>query len=130
MGISVGKDGILLVDGGYVETFPDVRTAIEGFGKGMPKFLTNTHWHHAFANEAFGSSTVLISHRLARERLQHENTMYIYKVAPMPAIGWPVITFEDDLTITSTAKKSLSFTCRARTRTETKWPFFINPVWS
>jgi cyclase len=99
IGVSVGKDGILLVDGGYMETFPGVRKAIKGLGKGTPKFLINTHWHHAFANEAFGSSTVLISHHLARERLQHENTMYTYKVAAQPSIAWPVITFDETLTI-------------------------------
>jgi cyclase len=99
IGVSAGKDGILLVDGGYMETFPDVRKSTKSFGKGMPKFLINTHWHHAFANEAFGSSTVLISHSLARARLQHENTMYIYKVAAMPSIAWPVITFDETLTI-------------------------------
>jgi len=99
IGVSVGKDGILLVDGGYMETFSGVRKAIKGFGKGMPKFLINTHWHHAFANEAFGSSTVLISHRLARERLQHENTMYTYEVAVQPSIAWPVVTFDETLTI-------------------------------
>jgi cyclase len=86
---------MLLVDGGYMETFPGVRKAIRKFGKGMLKFLINTHWHHAFANEAFGSSTVLISHRLARERLQR----YIYKIAAMPSIAWPVITFDETLTI-------------------------------
>ena len=99
IGVSVGKDGILLVDGGYMETFSGLRKAIKGFGKGMPKFLINTHWHHAFANEAFGWSTVLISHRLARERLQHENTMYTYEVAAQPSISWPVVTFDETLTI-------------------------------
>jgi cyclase len=96
---SVGKHGLLLVDGGYMETFDGVRTAIEKFGKGMPKFLINTHWHHAFANEAFGRSAILISQSLTRERLQHENTMYIYKVPAMPPIAWPIVTFDESLTI-------------------------------
>lgn len=99
IGASVGNDGVLLVDGGYMETFKGVRERTQEFGKGMPKFLINTHWHHAFANEAFAPTTILISQTNARERLKHENLMYIYRVPAQPAIAWPSISFENSLTI-------------------------------
>ncbi|MGH9509376.1 MAG: MBL fold metallo-hydrolase, partial [Terriglobales bacterium] len=99
IGVSVGEDGLLLVDGGYMETLPAVREALDKFSRGKPRFLINTHWHHGFANEGFARDAVLVSHRAARERLRRENFMFNRTVPARPPAGWPVITFEGSMTI-------------------------------
>ncbi len=99
IGVSAGDDGLLLVDGGYMETLPAVHEALDKFGKGKPKILINTHWHHGFANEGFGKETVLVAHRAVRELLRRENFMFNRTIPAKPPVAWPVVTFEESLTI-------------------------------
>lgn len=99
IGASVGDDGLLLVDAGYMETLDDVRAALRGLTDAAPRILINTHWHHAFANAGFGSSAVIVAHAATGERLRRTNWMYNRVVEPAPPEALPVVTFQDSLTL-------------------------------
>jgi glyoxylase-like metal-dependent hydrolase (beta-lactamase superfamily II) len=93
IGVSAGKDGVLLVDGGYMETLPQVKAAIASLGRGTPRVLINTHWHHAFANAGFADAEI-IAHQAVAERLRKPNFMFTREVPPAERPGWPDTVFD------------------------------------
>jgi glyoxylase-like metal-dependent hydrolase (beta-lactamase superfamily II) len=95
--VSVGADGVLMVDSGYPETLKDVRAEIAKLGS-EPKLLLNTHWHHTFGNHGFREAVIIAQERV-RERMVHGSMMGPRKIEPAPKEGWPTVTFEDELTV-------------------------------
>ncbi|MEQ1779776.1 MAG: MBL fold metallo-hydrolase [Hyphomonadaceae bacterium] len=98
LGLSVGDDGVFLIDDQYV-TNADVNLAkIEQLAKGKPKYLINTHWHfdHAGGNEAFGKggATIFASDNV-RKRLTGEVKSDSRGAPKVPAahVALPVVTF-------------------------------------
>lgn len=96
---SVGPDGLLLVDGGYPETASMVRAALRRLGRERPDLMITTHYHHGFANAALSEGATIVAHRNARNRMRHPNLMAGRIVQPFDSAGWPVVTFDDSLTI-------------------------------
>ncbi len=97
IGVSIGPDGLLLVDNGFPETVNALRTTLKELGAASPRYIVNTHWHHAGANEAFGHEAVIIAHQNVRERLSDTSLMYGQTVPPKPPVALPQITFTDTL---------------------------------
>lgn len=98
LGLSVGEDGVFLIDDQYV-TNADVNLAkIEQLAKGKPKYLINTHWHfdHAGGNDTFGQAgaTIFASDNV-RKRLTGEvkSDSRGAPAVPAPAAALPVVTF-------------------------------------
>ncbi len=92
IGVSVGPDGILLVDDQFAPLAEKIRNALKELGEGQLKFLVNTHFHgdHTGGNVVFGTEAHIISHANVRKRLQ-------LKSPPKEAL--PVVTFDDSLSI-------------------------------
>ena len=92
IGVSVGPDGILLVDNQFAPLAEKIRNALKELGEGSLKFLVNTHFHgdHTGGNVIFGAEAHIISHINVRKRLQMESPS---------AEGLPVVTFDDSLSI-------------------------------
>lgn len=93
IGISVGEDGVLIVDSQFGPLSPRIEAAIEKLGKGKPKYLLNTHWHgdHTGGNVNFGKYADIIAQSNVRKRLA---------AAPNAAkSALPVITFDESLSI-------------------------------
>ena len=92
IGVSVGPDGILLVDDQYAPLVEKIRTALKELGDGPLKFLLNTHFHgdHTGGNVVFGNEAHIIAHANVRKRLQMESP---------PQRALPVVTFDDSLSI-------------------------------
>jgi len=93
IGVSVGDDGVLIVDSQFAPLSPKIEAAIEKLGKGKPRFLLNTHWHgdHTGGNANFGRYADIIAHANVRKRLA---------AAPNAnKAAFPVITFDDTLSI-------------------------------
>lgn len=93
--VFVGKDGILLVDTnakGYAKEFKKV---IDTFGKGLPKYIINTHRHveHIGGNAIFGETPIKIAHHLVPEKLKSGS--YIFN--EFPEETYPNITLTDSL---------------------------------
>src|SRR5215470_17807239 len=45
IGVSVGEDGILIVDDQFAPLADKIRAALKNLGEGKLKFILNTHWH-------------------------------------------------------------------------------------
>lgn len=98
LGLSVGEDGVFMIDDQYATNALANLAKIEEVAKGKPKYLLNTHWHsdHAGGNEVFtkAGATVFASDNV-RRRLTGElaTTGRTALQAPLPKEAWPVVTF-------------------------------------
>ncbi len=88
--VSIGDDGILMIDAQYIGLAPKIEAALDELSKGDLKFLLNTHYHgdHTGGNPIYGGQAPIIAHHNARRRMANK-----------PQKGWPVITFEEGLSI-------------------------------
>jgi glyoxylase-like metal-dependent hydrolase (beta-lactamase superfamily II) len=93
--VSVGADGLLLVDSGPAETAPALADALRAFGKGLPRIVINTHSHieHIAGNPLLAKDAVIVGHANLRER--YVNGLYYFGTFPPAAL--PNLTFTDSL---------------------------------
>jgi len=101
IGVSAGKDGILLVDD-QLSPMPDkINTALADINPGKLRFVLNTHWHgdHTGSNGHFSRDATIISHTNVRKRLMTEQENFFGKSPASPKEAWPLITFEDAVNI-------------------------------
>ena len=92
IGVSVGSDGILLVDNQFEPLAEKIKATLEKLGKGELKFVLNTHHHGDYTggNMVFGTEAPIIAHTNIRKRLQ----------AKQPPKGTlPVVTLKTSLSI-------------------------------
>jgi len=101
IGVSVGPDGVLIVDDKFAPLADKIRAALKESGGGQLKFILNTHWHgdHTGANPVFGPEAPIIAHTNVRERLMAEQRRGERVTPPMDPKGWPVITFDDSVSV-------------------------------
>jgi len=68
---SVGEDGVLLVDTQSANDAPALKEAVEAFGRGLPRFIINTHCHaeHIGGNALFGEAPIVVGHDRLRQKL-------------------------------------------------------------
>lgn len=101
VGVSVGEDGILVVDDKLGPLTERLRAAIAGLSDGELAFVLNTHWHpdHTGGNPAFGAEAPIIAHHNVRRRLSTRQEVRGNVLEPLPEEGLPVITFGDSLSI-------------------------------
>jgi glyoxylase-like metal-dependent hydrolase (beta-lactamase superfamily II) len=110
IGVSVGSDGLLIVDDQYAPLAEKIRAALAALGGGLPggqgqggklKFVLNTHWHgdHTGGNEHFGAEAPIVAHTNVRKRMAVEQTVFGEKVPASPEKALPVVTFDQSLSI-------------------------------
>jgi len=101
IGVSVGPDGILIVDDKFAPLAEKIRAALKEVGGGQLKFILNTHWHgdHTGANPVFGPEAPIIAHSNVRRRLATEQRRGERVTPPLDPKGWPVITFDDSVSV-------------------------------
>ena len=101
IGVSVGEDGILIVDDQFAPLADKIRTALKELGDGKLKFILNTHWHgdHTGGNPEFGPEAPIIAHTNVRKRLMQEHKRGDRVIPPMKKEGLPVITFDHSLSV-------------------------------
>ena len=102
IGVSIGEDGVLIVDDQFPEMIPKVNAAIEALGGGAVDYAVNTHWHfdHAEGNLALGpAGTKIVAHQNARDDMARGGVINMviakYGQQPYPEDALPVITFKD-----------------------------------
>lgn len=104
IGVSVGAQGVLIVDDQFPELIPKIGDAIRAIGGGSVDFAVNTHWHfdHAEGNLALGpGGTWLVSQANSREKMLGDHVInmvaskYLQKAYPKTAL--PVITYDDTM---------------------------------
>ena len=103
IGVSVGEDGVLMIDAQYAQISDKIKTAIKELGGDHPNFILNTHWHgdHTNGNENFGGEGTIIAHKNVRTRLATVSyTAFSPQgVGPSPKVALPIITFDQSLSL-------------------------------
>lgn len=102
IGVSVGEDGILIVDDQFAPLVPKIQAALKGITDKPVKFVLNTHWHgdHTGGNEQLGALAPIIAHTNVRKRLSTESVSRSgQKRPPAPKVALPVITFDERVTV-------------------------------
>ena len=102
--VSIGQDGVILVDDQFAPLTEKIKEAISKIMDKPVKFVINTHWHtdHVGGNENFGEAgAIIISHDNVRKRLSTEQFIdFLNKtVSPLPEKGLPIVTFSDNMTL-------------------------------
>jgi len=102
LGVSVGEDGVFLIDSQFAPLTPKIQAAIAKLSAKPVRFLLNTHWHfdHTGGNENLGKAgAVIIAQENVRKRLSTEGFIAFLgmKTKPEPRIALPVVTFARDL---------------------------------
>ena len=92
VGLSVGDDGVIMVDDQFAPLSDRILAAIRGISNGDIRFLINTHVHgdHVGGNENFGRMGVLI---VAQDRVR------LRLAETMPPVALPALTYSQDVTI-------------------------------
>ncbi len=101
IGVSVGDDGIVIVDDEFAPLAPKIREALHGITAKPIKFILNTHYHgdHTGGNEVFGHDGPIIAHENVRKRLASGSKAAGRETPPAPKVALPVITFNDRATL-------------------------------
>jgi cyclase len=103
VGVSVGSDGVFIIDDELEMMSPKLQAELSKLGKSPVRFVINTHFHgdHAGGNTTFGSAgAVILAHDNVRVRLSAaELEQAKDKVVAKPGVGLPVVTFAQDVTL-------------------------------
>ncbi len=103
--VSVGDQGVLIVDDMFPELHPKILESIEAVGgkKGVD-FVVNTHWHfdHAQGNLAFGASgSWIVAHSASRRKFASgalfDTGSTRYRQDTYPVAGQAVISFDEKI---------------------------------
>jgi glyoxylase-like metal-dependent hydrolase (beta-lactamase superfamily II) len=103
LGVSVGKDGVILIDSQFAPLTDKIKAAIAKLSPAPVRFVVNTHWHgdHTGGNENFGNSgAIIVAQDNVRERMSTEqfNSVFNDTTPPSPEGALPVVTFTDAVT--------------------------------
>ncbi|GMG87113.1 MBL fold metallo-hydrolase [Biformimicrobium ophioploci] len=103
IGVSVGEDGVFMVDDQYAPLTGKILKAISELSDKPVRFVINTHWHgdHTGGNENLsGEGALIIAHENVRKRMSADQVMEVFKrtVPAAPEAALPVITFTDATT--------------------------------
>ncbi|NIM51671.1 MAG: MBL fold metallo-hydrolase [Gemmatimonadales bacterium] len=103
IGVSVGEDGVFLVDDQYAPLTDKILAAVREISDRPIRFVINTHWHgdHTGGNENMGKAgAVIVAHENVRVRMSTEQFLSTFnrRTPPSPPGALPVITFTDAVT--------------------------------
>jgi cyclase len=90
--VSVGPDGLLIVDDQYAPLAEKIEAALAKLSPGRLKFVLNTHFHgdHTGGNGHFGKQATIIAQTNVRKRLSNGASV---------KGGLPVVTFDSSLSV-------------------------------
>src|SRR5207245_4364570 len=86
IGVSVGDDGIVIVDDEFAPLAPKIRAALATITSKPIKFILNTHYHgdHTGGNIEFSKDGPIIAHENLRKRLQSGTSTLGRQTPPAP----------------------------------------------
>jgi glyoxylase-like metal-dependent hydrolase (beta-lactamase superfamily II) len=104
IGVSVGEDGIVIVDDQFAPLAPKIQAALKGITDKPLRFVLNTHYHfdHTGGNQEFTKAGgTIIAHENVRKRLAQGSTVKRFNIVtpPAPADALPIITFDQSATV-------------------------------
>ncbi|HLL01770.1 MAG TPA: MBL fold metallo-hydrolase [Myxococcaceae bacterium] len=99
--VSVGPDGVLVVDDQFLPLAQKINAAIDKLSKKKIQYVLNTHWHfdHVGSNPVLGKEGLIVAHDKVRMRLASEQKVFGNPVAPLPKEGLPVITYDTSMSL-------------------------------
>jgi cyclase len=103
LGVSVGPDGVLLIDDEFAPLTEKITAAIRKLSPEPVRFVINTHFHgdHTGGNENFGQAgAIIVAQDNVRLRMSTEqfNQVFNRRTPPSPEKALPVVTFNDAVT--------------------------------
>jgi glyoxylase-like metal-dependent hydrolase (beta-lactamase superfamily II) len=103
LGVSVGEDGVFLIDDQYAPLTDKIVAAIRAISDDPIRFVVNTHWHgdHTGGNENLGAAgTLVVAHDNVRQRMSVDQFIagLDLQVAASPEGALPVVTFSETVT--------------------------------
>lgn len=99
IGVSIGSDGVFVIDDQFAPLTEKIKTAIASLSDGNIKFLVNTHYHgdHTGGNENMTKlGATIIAHDNVRHRM---STTPKRDGSDQPKAALPIITFNDKLSL-------------------------------
>lgn len=104
IGVSVGSDGMFLIDDQYANLTDKVIEALAKLSAEPPRFVLNTHWHgdHTGGNENLAAhGSVIVAHDRVRARMSAEqfSEFFQHTTPASPPKALPVVTFNDSLSL-------------------------------
>jgi cyclase len=103
IGVSVGDDGILIVDDQFAPLADKIQAALKGVTDKPVRFVLNTHYHgdHTNGNRYWGQHATIIAHDNVRVRMATGNPdpNPDNHRDPAPKVALPVITFNEIATV-------------------------------
>lgn len=105
VGVSVGADGVFIIDDELKPMTPKLKAAVTTLSKQPPRFLINTHWHgdHAGGNEGMAEAgAIVVAHDNVRERMGVDHVVEFQgqkeKIPASPVKALPILTFSQEVT--------------------------------
>ena len=106
IGVSIGEDGVLIVDDQFPQVMEKIEAAISEIGGDGVDYVVNTHWHfdHAEGNLALGpKGATIVAHSNARDDMASGGLVNLviatYQQQPYPKEALPVFTYDDRMQI-------------------------------
>lgn len=104
IGVSVGDDGVLVIDTQHAPLSTKILAAIKAISDQPIRYVINTHWHHDHTggNQNFAANgATIVAHKNLRTRLMSKQVLKAWKMEfpAMPAQALPTITYSDELTL-------------------------------
>lgn len=106
VGVSVGDDGVFIIDDELLPMTPKLKVALAALSKKPVRFVINTHWHmdHTGGNGGLAAAgAIVVAHDNVRKRLSVDQFMEMMgqkKTIPAsPPAALPVVTFGEDITL-------------------------------
>jgi glyoxylase-like metal-dependent hydrolase (beta-lactamase superfamily II) len=101
IGVSVGDDGIVMVDDQFAPLAPKIQAALKSITDKQLRFVLNTHWHgdHTGGNPIFSQQAPIIAQENVRKRLAEGRKTPAPEIPPQPRNVLPVITFQDKVSV-------------------------------
>jgi len=116
--VSIGDQGVLVVDDKFPTVVPKIEDAISRLGGGNIDFVINTHWHfdHIGGNPLLSrSGSWIVSHDNSRRMMTGSQLVNIVRVVvdqpPSPPEGLAVITYRDRMQFHFTKQEVIRFAC-------------------
>jgi glyoxylase-like metal-dependent hydrolase (beta-lactamase superfamily II) len=102
IGVSVGPDGLLIVDDQFEVLAPKINKALDKLSKAKISYVLNTHYHfdHTGGNGVFGREGRIVAQREVRTRLIAGVDMgAMGKIPPAKKEALPVITYDTGMSL-------------------------------
>jgi len=101
IGVSVGDDGVVLVDDQFEPLAPKIEAALAGITTKPVRFVLNTHFHgdHTHGNKVFGRRAILLAHDNVRKRMAQDDRFDDKPGTKAPPHALPLVTFDRQLTV-------------------------------